>query len=575
MPSLEVNQKWARTLAAELAGCGVRHAVICPGSRSAPLALAFADHPEIRTWSIVDERSAGFFALGLGKQDRVPAALVATSGTAGANFYPAVIEASCAHVPLLVITADRPPELHGWGALQTVNQQNFYGSYPRWFVDLGLPDSAVVAQNHLKATVARSVLVSVGRPRGVVHLNAPFREPLAPSEPNGPVAPSRATLQLGPPLESPRPEIISAVHERIDRHPRGLIVCGPREIPDAFPEAVLELARASGYPVLAEATSQVRFRPQTSPIAHYEALLRHSGFASAHRPQLVLRFGGTLISKALQTWLDGSGADTVLFSEDGLLADPNHAANLVVEGDAVAGCIALAVTRRGKRDDWAGHFQDAEQRVRTTLQRHFEKATSLTEPAVAHHLAAMLPPDANLFVSSSMPVRDLDCFASTSSGPLRVFSNRGANGIDGVVSTALGVAAAATHPTVLLAGDLALWHDLGGLLTAHRSRLSLTIVVLNNDGGGIFSFLPISKVPNHFEELFATPHGLGFASAAELFGARHVCPRTAEELRRCLSQSLEGGLHLIEVRTHRDENVDAHRMLLDELAAVVGDGPWA
>jgi len=575
MPSLDVNQEWARTLVAELAGCGVRHAVICPGSRSAPLALAFADHPGIRTFSIVDERSAAFFALGLGKQDRAPAALVATSGTAGANFYPAIIEASCAHVPLLVITADRPPELHGWGALQTVNQQNFYGSYPRWFVDLGMPDSAVVAVSHLKATAARSVSIAVGRPRGVVHLNAPFREPLAPIQANGPVPSSRASLQLVAPLESPRPEMLAAVRERIDRYPRGLIVCGPRESSDGFPEAVAQLALGTGYPVLAEATSQIRFWPRASPIAHYQALLRHPGFASAHRPQLVLRFGGALISKELQNWLDGSGADTVLFGEDGLLADPNHAATLVVEGDAVAGCNALAGTRRAERDGWVSDFQGAERRVRTALRRHFEKATLLSEPAVAHHLAAMLPPDANLFVSSSRPIRDLDCFASTSLGSLRVFSNRGANGIDGVVSTALGVAASAAHPTALLTGDLALWHDLGGLFTAHRSRLSLTIVVLNNDGGGIFSFLPISKVREHFEGLFATPHGLGFASAAELFGARHASPRTADEFRGCLRQSLEGGLQIIEVRTQRDENVDAHRMLLDELAAAVGDGPWA
>src|SRR5262249_26389413 len=284
-------------------------------------------------------------ALGLGKQDRVPPALVATSGTAGANFYPAVIEASCAHVPLLVITADRPPELHGWGALQTVNQQNFYGSYPRWFVDLGLPDTALVAEYHCRPTFAGSLSVTVGRPRGVVHLNAPFREPLAPIEPNGPLASRCASVRLSAPLESPRPEVLAGVRERIDQHLRGLIVCGPRESADAFPDAVSELARSSGYPVFAEATSQVRFRPQTSPIAHYEALLRHSGFASAHRPQLVLRFGGTLISKALQNWLDGSGADTVHFSEDGLLADPNHAANLVVEGDAIAACIALSGTR--------------------------------------------------------------------------------------------------------------------------------------------------------------------------------------------------------------------------------------
>ena len=577
MSSVDINQTWARCLVSELNAHGILDAVICPGSRSAPLALAFADHPRIHTWSIIDERSAAFFALGLAKQSGVPAALVSTSGTAGANFYPAVIEATYAHVPMLVLTADRPPELHGWGALQTVSQQNLYGSFPRWFLDLGLPEVGEVAARHLRASAARAVSTAVARPNGVVHLNAPFREPLAPVHPTSVGEDAEAhtpSIRLVQPSATPQAEVIAAVRERISRSERGVIVCGPREEPDSFAEAVLELGRNLRYPVFAEATSQVRFAGFGDPISHYEALLRHQGFASAHRPDLVLRFGGPLISKVLQSWLDHSGAHAVLFSDDGLLADPHHAASLVIEGDAVSACRALSVARSTQPNEWTAHFQGAERRMRAALQRRFERESSLSEPGAIYHVVARLPPQANLFVSSSMPVRDLDSFASSSSGRLRVFANRGVNGIDGVISSALGVAANASHPTVLIAGDLAVWHDLGGLLTAHRQRLSLTIVVFNNDGGGIFSFLPIAKIPAHFEELFATPHGLGFSSVGALFGARYARPRTSEELRGCVRGSLEGGLHLIEVHTDRDQNVQAHHSLFEELVAVVGDGPW-
>jgi 2-succinyl-5-enolpyruvyl-6-hydroxy-3-cyclohexene-1-carboxylate synthase len=578
MPSPDINQAWARCLVSELNAHGIVDAVICPGSRSAPLALALAEHPGIRTWSVIDERSAAFFALGLAKQSRVPAVLVSTSGTAGANFYPAVIEATYAHVPMLVLTADRPPELHGWGALQTITQQNLYGHFPRWFLDLGLPEPGEVAERHLRASAAKAVSIAAGRPSGVVHLNAPFREPLAPIHPidvrpdADPITPS---IMLVQPSAAPQAEVIAAIRERINGCERGVIVCGPREQPDSFSGAVLELGRSTGYPVFAEATSQVRFAGDGQAISHYEALLRHQGFASAHRPELILRFGGPLISKVLQSWLDHSGAYEVLFSDDGLLVDPNHAASLVVEGDAVSACRALAVGRSVQPTQWAAQFERADRRVKTALQRSFERESSLSEPGAIHHIVASLPPQANLFVSSSMPVRDLDCFASSSSGGLRVFANRGVNGIDGVISSALGVAANSSHPTLLTAGDLAVWHDLGGLLTAHRHRLSLTIVVFNNDGGGIFSFLPIAKIPAHFEELFGTPHGLGFSSVAALFGARYSQPRTAEELRDCVRESLEGGLHLIEVQTRRDQNVETHHRLFDQLVSAVGDGPWA
>ncbi len=583
MLARNLNEWWASTLVAALHQAGAREAVVCPGSRSAPLALACADHPGLRTWSVIDERSAAFFALGLAKQSGRAVLLVCTSGTAGANFYPAVVEASASHVPLVVLTADRPLELQGWGALQSIPQGRLYGEFPRWFGDLGVPEASPAAGAHLRATGARAVAVAMQVPPGVVHLNAPFRDPLAPTpDPSGVPLPDRGQtgFQRAPELAdfsiAPGEETLALLRKRISEHPRGVIVCGPRERADQFPEAVIELAARSGYPVLAGAGSQLRFSPGAGPmsISLYDTLLRHRGFAERHRPEIVLRFGGGLISKVLQGWLDASGAETVVFSDDGALVDPHHSASWVVRGDLAAICRALANVDSGVPGFGQG-FVAAERRVRQVLEECFASSTELTEPRAAYELARRLPLDANLVVSNSMPVRDLDAFAPSSSRRLRVFANRGANGIDGVVSTALGIAAASQRPTVLLAGDLALLHDLGALLTAKRHRLSMTIVLLNNDGGGIFSFLPIAQFPAHFESLFGTPHQIDFSSVARTFGMEYRRAATPGEFGESLENALEGGPQLIEVRTDRSDNAIRHRQLVESLVSAMGEGPWA
>lgn len=581
MNDVNVNQLWSRALVEELARGGVREAVICPGSRSSPLALALASEPSVRSWSVVDERSAAFFALGMAKQSGRPVAVLATSGSAGAHFLPAAIEASQAGVPLVLLTADRPLELQGWGAPQTIPQHSLFGVFSRFFADLGTPEASDTAVRHLRATAARAVAGSQRAPRGPVQLNVPFREPLAPTPQSfdaaslSPLARegrSGAPLtKLASPSRAPDPLALARVLERIRQHERGVIVCGPRDAREGFAEAVATLSRATGYPVLAEAASQARFGfPEH--LAHVDALLRHPGFAAAQRPELVLRFGGGLTPKVPQQWLDASGAEIVVFSDDGALVDPAHRAVEIVEGDAVLAAERLGAAPIRERGAWFRAFHAAELRVRRALDAAFGPDAPLNEPEVARQVVAALAPDSILFVSSSMPIRDVDAFSSPERGRLQVLANRGANGIDGILSTALGASAVSGRSCTLLIGDLALLHDLHGLLIARRHQLSLTVVIVNNDGGGIFSFLPIAQATDRFEALFGTPHGLDLAPLAAFAGARLQRPGHAAALAEALRiAEREGGLQLIEVRTQRNENVDVHRALFERLVAAVED----
>ncbi|MET0400929.1 MAG: thiamine pyrophosphate-dependent enzyme, partial [Cystobacter sp.] len=347
---------------------------------------------------------------------------------------------------------------------------------------------------------------------------------------------------------------------------------------DGFAEAITSLAEATGYPVLAEATSQARYGGGPLTVSLYDAMLRHEPFARAHRPELVLRFGGGLTPKVPQAWLEGSGADVVLFSDEGALFDPSHRASRVVEGSAVAACAAIGQGLQRGMGTWARGFLWAEQWCRAALESAFSEDATLTEMRLAHDVVSVLPEGANLFVSSSMPIRDLDAFAPSTGKRLRVLANRGANGIDGIVSSALGMSAASGRPTVLLTGDLALLHDMGGLLLARRNRVSLTVVVVNNDGGGIFSFLPIAQAEaarGHYETLWGTPHGVDFSHAAALYQANYRRPESPAALRSAVAEGLKGGLNLIEVQVKdRTRNVEAHRQLFARMAASLGEGPW-
>jgi 2-succinyl-5-enolpyruvyl-6-hydroxy-3-cyclohexene-1-carboxylate synthase len=547
------------TLVDEWVRAGVTDAVVAPGSRSAPLALAFADRPEIRLHVHLDERSAAFLALGLGLATGRPAVLLCSSGTAGAHFHAAVIEAHHAEVPLLVCTADRPPELRDVGAPQTIDQSHLYGRAVRWFTDPGVPDDA--NRQHWRSLGARAAADAVGPPSGPVHLNLPFREPLVgdPDELPAGRAAGRPWHEVGvgwPRLDDGAADVLA---ERLEAQ-RGVIVVGGG---GGDPEAVHRLAAATHWPVLADPRSGARLREPTT-VGAFDAIVRHARFAADHTPTVVLRLGAPPASKVLAQWLAGSGAVQVQVGASPVWVDADHTAALRVVADPTDVCQALEKRLRGATGTpWLARWQEAERRAQAAIDTVVGGGT-VTEPGVARQVLAAVAPGTDIVCSSSMPIRDIEWYGRPRDD-VRVLANRGANGIDGVVSTALGVALARRTPTVLLIGDVALLHDSNGLLGAMARAVDLTVVCLDNDGGGIFSFLPQAALPQErFELLFGTPHGVDLRALAAVHGVPTVpWAGLAEAL--CTGW----GVRLVHVRTERQANVAAHEAINRAVAAAL------
>jgi 2-succinyl-5-enolpyruvyl-6-hydroxy-3-cyclohexene-1-carboxylate synthase len=560
-----------RAFADELARCGLEHACTSPGSRSTPLVLSLAREPRIRSSSHIDERCGAFFALGLAKATGRPVALACTSGTAAANYAPAVHEAHEARVPLLVLTADRPPELRAIGAGQTIDQVKLYGSAAKWFLEVDDQPATPERMRWLRQLACRAYWTALeGRP-GPVHLNFSLREPLVLDEPLPTEEPGGGGRAGGRPwVTRPRtqpvagPAVAEGLRAALDAHPRAVMVAGRSERDPGLGEALAGLADALALPLLAEPLSGARRGP--AAIAHYDALLRHPAFAAAHAPDLVLRFGDLPTSKPLRQWLHGLDALQIAFDAESAWQDPAGRVGAIVATDPRVLAPETPREDRAWLDGWHRADRAAAGAIARTLGE-------LSEPRVAAELGVRLPADATLVVASSMPVRDVETFFPARDAPPRVLSNRGANGIDGTVSTAFGVAAAGTGPTVLLIGDVALAHDIGGLLAARRLGLPLVIVVLNNDGGGIFHFLAVEREGADFEEHVATPHGLDFAHAAALYGLSHERAADPEAFRAALDRALAAPTAtILEVRTERAENVALHRRVWEAVAGSVRTG---
>jgi 2-succinyl-5-enolpyruvyl-6-hydroxy-3-cyclohexene-1-carboxylate synthase len=573
----DANRRLALTLVDELARCGLREACLAPGSRSAPLAVALAEHPAVRLHVHVDERSAGFFALGAAKAAGRPAAVLCTSGTAAANLHPAVVEADFGRAPLLVLTADRPPELRGTGANQAVDQVKLYGDGVRLFCEVGAPEAAAAgpedrgAGRYWRSLASRAWAAATGPPAGPVHLNLAFAEPLLPDPLGGEPAPGRPdgapwTRATRPSLR-PGAEEVAALRDAVRAGPRGLLVVGWGASPR--PEALDAFAEAAEWPVLADPLSGARRGP--AAVSTYDSLLRVEAFAAEHRPDLVVRIGAGPTSKALTGWLDGSVPQIVVDPEGGW-PDPGRTASqrLVTDPSALLELVATALSggRGGPDPTWMRRWRAAEGVARRAIDELLDGIEEPFEGRVARDLVAALPRGATLLVGSSMPVRDVDAFAAPREG-LRLLGNRGASGIDGLVATTLGAAAAAGGPTAALLGDLAFLHDAGSVLGAARRSPGAVLVVCDNDGGGIFSFLPQARLPApYFEELFATPHGLDLAGLAAAAGipARRVTK--ASELLPALDRALGGGrTELLLVASDRDANLARHREVIAAVAS--------
>ncbi len=580
------NSAWTAALFEEWERAGLAHVCISPGSRSAPLAIAAAASSIPRSTHL-DERSAAFFALGLAKATRQPVALVCTSGTAAANYAPAVVEAHYARVPLLVLTADRPPELREWGAGQTIDQHGLYGSHVRWFAEAPLPEATPDGLRHARSLAVRALDVARGAPPGPVHLNLPFRDPLDPRpvasdvpsdlERRDPLAAAGrahvpyARVRRG--ATAPSPDDVASLAERMRASERGVVLCGPQDHTPDDVAAIADLARRLGWPLLAEATSQLRAGPHTDDaivVTTAHALSADADFAASHRPDFVLRFGAAPTTKTVAQWLAADPPDELVVVDPGALwHDADH---LVSEWhDAATAAFCAALVRRLGSDasptPWLAAFARAERTARAAIDARLGDDEALLEPHVVRELAAGLSPESTLYVSSSMPIRDLDAFWPAASVGPRVLCNRGANGIDGMVSSALGAATAG--PTVLFTGDVALLHDVSGLLAVKRSGAPLVIVVLDNDGGGIFSMLPVAVFGESaaFTEHFTTPHGHDLNALCSGIGLANTRVGSWPHFRAALKDATARCVpHVLVIPTDAEASISLRR----EITAAVG-----
>jgi 2-succinyl-5-enolpyruvyl-6-hydroxy-3-cyclohexene-1-carboxylate synthase len=571
------NTALASAMAEELARSGVDRAVISPGSRSTPLAVALWRQPGIDVTVILDERSAGFFALGTALASGKPAVVLCTSGSAAANLHPAVVEADEAGVPMVVLTADRPPEMRDIGAGQTIDQLKLYGGAVRWFSEVGTHEADDDGLLHFRAVACRAYAEALGSPRpGPVHLNVPWREPLAPIPIEGQVTatdPLALDGRGGAPLNTvlapaARADegVLDQLAERIEATDRGLIVAG-RQMSPLLAEPVAALAAAAGYPILAEPTSQLRRGPHDRSliVSAYDHIARER--APELRPQLIVRFGDLPTSKPLRQLLAAiQGLEQIVIDPTGEWREPTRRADTIVRADPSA--TARSLTERLARlrpgastvagSFFAGAWLDAERAVREAVDGRLGELDELSEPGVWNALGRSLRDGDSVLAASSMPVRDLELFLRPGPEGVRFASNRGANGIDGMVSTSAGLAAGSGARTWAVLGDLALFHDLGGLAAA-RDVGDLRLIVIDNSGGGIFHFLPQAEAlpKGEFEALLGTPAGLEPAQAGKLFGLSTAIPATPVDL----DEALAGDARMIVVRTDRHRNLELHREL--------------
>jgi len=592
------GRRFALTLVDELARAGVTDACLAPGSRSAPVALALAEHPGIAVHVHLDERSAAFFALGAAKRSGRPAVVLCTSGTAAANLHPAVLEADHARTPLLVLTADRPPELRGTGANQATDQLKLYGQAVRWFCEVGVPGDDPAAGRYWRSLASRAWAEATGPSAGPVHLNLAFADPLVPTGPPAPAAggwprlggapaPGRAggaPWTAAPPgVRAAAPADVAALAEAVRANPRGVLVAGWGS--DLDPGPVDAFAAASGWPVLADPLSGSRRGP--AAVSTYDGLVRAPRFAAAHRPTLAVRVGAAPTSKALTGWLDESIGQVVVDPSAGW-RDPGRTATLRLTADpsALLAATATLLAAQGPAPGsgteglapgavpprpWLREWLEAERAAREAIDGLLDEWAEPFEGRVARDLVGWMPAGGTLVVGSSMPVRDVDAFARPREG-LRFVANRGLSGIDGFVATALGVAAATDEPVAALCGDLTLLHDASSLLGAAGRPRGAVLVVCDNDGGGIFSFLPQAGLPGDlFEPLFGTPHGLDLTALAAAARVPSRVVEKAADLVPALDAALAGGgTELVLVRSDRAANLARHRALTEAVAVAVG-----
>ncbi|MBD2034562.1 2-succinyl-5-enolpyruvyl-6-hydroxy-3-cyclohexene-1-carboxylic-acid synthase [Leptolyngbya sp. FACHB-321] len=577
------NLVWTSILAETLSRLGLTTAIVCPGSRSAPLAIAFANHPHIEAIPVLDERSASFFALGVARQSHRPVVLLCTSGTAGANFYPAVIEAKESGVPLLVLTADRPPELRDCNAGQAIDQHKLYGTFPNWQTELAMPSLELPMLAYLRQTLIHAWEKALYPVPGVVHLNLPFRDPLAPiPQPSAQAIAStfnpEAFFASITPLASTR-----SLHHPITPSPRhsltpsplppfpsnGIIIAGVAqpEAPEDYCREIAQLSQTLGYPVLAEGLSPLRNYADLNPnlITTYDLMLRSPALAEKLAPESVLCIGGMPTSKQLRAWLEKMQPRLWIIDPEGRNLDPLHGRTTHLRL-SIAALLQSLPPQTQTINPHLDRWRVVETKVRQAVDQTMCETDALFEGKAAWLLSQVLPPGTSLFINSSMPVRDVEFFWAPRNSRVQPCFNRGANGIDGTLSTALGIAHR-QQSSVMLTGDLALLHDTNGFLLRQHFAGHLTIVLINNNGGGIFEMLPIAQNNPAFESFFATPQTIDFAKLCATYGVEHERITSWQQLEQRLNPLPTKGIRVLEICTDRKADAQWRQQHLGTFAA--------
>ncbi|AVK85759.1 2-succinyl-5-enolpyruvyl-6-hydroxy-3-cyclohexene-1-carboxylic-acid synthase [Lysinibacillus sp. B2A1] len=567
MNEREILTDYVYQMVASLVQAGVENVVVSPGSRSTPLAYAFASTKQLHMYRQVDERSAAFFALGIAKATAKPVVLLCTSGTAAANYFPAIVEASYARVPLIVITADRPHELREVGAPQAINQPNLYGSHVKWSVDFPLADNAAPTLPFIERHIARAVAIATSAPFGPVHINVPFREPLLidfrDELPETTFKQSRMAQLM--PSEVAQQELSSILRAS----ERGFVIIG--ELPLGTDLTIMwNFVRQLKWPVIVESLSNMRTSVPEDCLPYiittYDAIMKSDEFKALVKPDTVLRFGAQPVSKFIMQFITNSQPTAyIVVDEDPMFRDATSVSTHFIHAEIGEWLTNLEIYDTAIEAQYLAEWQDANDIALEYIEHYSEAAVD--EGAMISRLLRFIPNGSDIFVSSSMPVRDIDTFLMATPKDLRIIANRGTNGIDGVVSTAMGYSQGNNRETYLLIGDLAFLHDINGLIASRYQECNLTIIVMNNDGGGIFSYLPQSTVEAHYEDLFGTPTALEFNDVAQMYDVDYIRVEDISELSEKFTTVKKRPLRLLEIFTDREENVYAHRALWNRINA--------
>lgn len=570
MNEREVLSNYVYQIVASLVASGVEQVVVSPGSRSTPLAYAFASTKELTLHRQIDERAAGFYALGLAKATAKPVVLLCTSGTAAANYYPAIVEAKYARVPLIVLTADRPHELREVGAPQTINQVRLYGEHVKWSAEFPIPDEAPQTLPYIERHTARAVTIAMTAPFGPVHLNIPFREPL--------VIDFKTQLPRASFVKSytndlmPSKQTIAELTAIIEQTKNGMIVVG--ELPlGTDTEALWNFVRELKWPVMIESLSNLRTEVpedcQVFAITTYDALMKNERFKRNVRPQTVIRFGAQPVSKFLMQFIaQANPLHYIIIDEDPMFRDSTHSSTHFIHALPGEWLNEIELSHVATELAYIEFWKTADLLAADVIAKYGQTAGD--EGAYVQLMLESLVEGSDIFVSSSMPIRDIDTFLPVMNQDIQVFANRGANGIDGVTSTALGFSnGRGNRQTYLLIGDLAFLHDANAFIASRYQQCDVTVVVLNNDGGGIFSYLPQAKVEAHYEELFGTPTALTFEQVASMYEMEYVKVTSKEQFAAAITSEKQQALKLIEVFTNREENVKEHRALWTRINEVI------